>query len=48
MEKSCSKQFFYARRSSDIEEEVIKQINTLKPFNMEPRKAIPIKNILYQ
>ena len=30
--------------SSDIEEEeIIKQINTLKLINMEPRKAIPKK-----
>ena len=26
-----------------IKEEIIKQINTLKPFDMEPRKALPKK-----
>ena len=29
--------------SVDIEEEVTKQTNTFKPFDMEPRKAIPKK-----
>ena len=43
MEKNYSKSFFDASNSSDIEEEKIKQINTLKPFDMEPRKAIPKK-----
>ena len=38
MEKNCSKSF--ASNSSNIEEEIIKQLNTLKPFDMEPRKAI--------
>ena len=28
---------------SDIEEEIIKQIKMLKPFDMETRKAIPKK-----
>ena len=32
--------------SSNIEEEVTKQINTLKPFNMEPRKAISEKHFV--
>ena len=31
MEKNCSKFF----NSSDIEEKIIKQINTLKPFDMQ-------------
>ena len=35
--------FFDASISSDIEEEIIKQINTLKPFDMEPCKAISEK-----
>ena len=43
MGKNCSKSFSNASNSSDIEEEVIKQINTLKPFYMEPRNAIPKK-----
>ena len=30
--------------SSDIKEEVTKQINTLKLFDMEPHKAIPKKH----
>ena len=47
MEKNCSKSFSDASsNSSDIEEEVIKQINTLKPFDMEPCKAIPKKQII--
>ena len=33
-EKNCSKRFSDASNSSDIEEEVIKQINMLKPFNI--------------
>ena len=32
--------------SSDIEEEITKQISTLKPFDMEPCKAIPKKYFL--
>ena len=39
MGKNCSKSFSNASNSSDIEEEVIKQINTLIQFYMEPRKA---------
>ena len=38
-EKNCSKSFSDASNSSDIEEDIIKQINTPKPFNMEPRKT---------
>ena len=41
--KNCSKSFSDARNSSDIEKEIIKQINTLKPFDMESHKAIPKK-----
>ena len=42
MEKNCSKFFSdSSSNSSDIEEEVTKQINMLKPFDMEPRNAIP-------
>ena len=43
MEKNCSKSFSEPCNSSDIKEEIIKQINTLKPFDMEPRRAIPKK-----
>ena len=43
MEKNCSKSFFDSSNSSDIEKEIIKQINRLKPFDMEPCKAIPKK-----
>ena len=43
MEKNCSKSFSEISNSSDIEEEIIKQINTLKPFDMEPYKDIPKK-----
>ena len=46
MKSNCSKSFSDASNSSDIEEEVIKQINTLKPFNMEPRMAIPKKHFV--
>ena len=28
-----------------IKEEIIKQINTLKPFDMEPGKVIPKKKV---
>ena len=31
-----------------IKEEIIKQINTLKPFDMEPRKALPKKKSLHR
>ena len=41
--KHCSKSFSDATDSSDIEEEIIKQINMLKPFDVAPRKAIPKK-----
>ena len=45
MEKNCSKSFSDAStNSSDIKEEVTKQINTLKLFDMEPHKAIPEKH----
>ena len=46
MEKICSKSFTDANNTSDIKEEIIKQINTLKPFDMEPCKAIPKKNFV--
>ena len=48
IEKSCSKSFSDASNSSDVEEEIIKQINTLKPFNMQPRKAIPKKAFVFE
>ena len=35
-----SKSFFDVSNSSDIEKEIIKQINALKPFDMESRNAI--------
>ena len=43
MEKNCTKYFSDARNFSDIEEEIIKQINTLKPFYMEHRKAFQMR-----
>ena len=43
MEKNCSKSFSDACNFSGIEEQIIKHINTLKPFYMKPRKAIPKK-----
>ena len=43
---NCSKSFSDASNSSDIEEEIIKQINTLKPFGMESHTAIPKKHFL--
>ena len=46
MEKICSKSFTDASNTSDIEEEIIKQINTLKPFDVEPCKAIPKKHFV--
>ena len=42
--KNCSKSFSDAANSSDIKEEIIKQLNILKPLNMEPHKAIPKKH----
>ena len=39
----ASKSFSDANNSSDIEEEIIKEIKMLKPFNMVPCKAIPEK-----
>ena len=41
--KNCSKSFSDDINCSDIEEEIIKQIKMLKPFDMETRKAIPKK-----
>ena len=35
--------FSNASNSSNVEEEIIKQMNTLKPFNVEPQKAITKK-----
>ena len=47
MGKNCSKSFSdSSSNSSDIEEEVTKQINMLKPFDMEPRNAIPQKHFV--
>ena len=42
--KNCSKSFSDDINCPDIEEEIIKQINMLKPFDMETRKAIPKKS----
>ena len=44
--KNCSKSFYDASNSSDIEEEIIKKINTLKTLVMEARKAIPKKHFV--
>ena len=46
MEKNCSKSFSDASNSSDIEEEIIKEMTTLKPFDMESRKAITKKHFV--
>ena len=46
--KSCSKSFSDASNSSDIEEWIIKQINTLKPFDLRPRKAIPKNHLVLE
>ena len=46
MEKNCSKSFFDASNSSDIEDHIIKKINTLKIFDMEACKAIPKKHFV--
>ena len=43
MEKKFSNFFSDVSNSSYIEEEIIKQINTLKPLDMEPCKVIPKK-----
>ena len=48
MEKICPKHFSDASNSSDIQEEVIKQINMLKPFNIEPREVILKKYFVSQ
>ena len=48
MEKNCSKFFSDASNSSDIEEEIIKQINMLKPFDMESPKTIPEKPFAWE
>ena len=44
MEKKCSKSFSDASNSSDIEEEIIKEMSTPKPFDMESRKAVSRKH----
>ena len=46
MEKNCSKSFSNASNYSDIKEKIIKQLNTLKRFNMEPPRAIPKKHFV--
>ena len=43
MEKNCVKSFSDASNSIDIEEDIIKQVNMLKTFDMEPGKAVPKK-----
>ena len=45
MLKNFSKSFSDASDSSDTQEN-IKQINTQKPFNLEPGKAIPKKPLI--
>ena len=47
MEKDCLKIFTVASNNSDIEEELMKEINTLKPFDMEPLR-LSLRNLLYQ
>ena len=46
--KKCSKSFFDSSHSSNIEDEIIKKINTLKPFDMKARKAIPKKHFVLE
>ena len=46
--KNCSKSSPDASNSSDIKEEIIKQLNSPKPFDMEPRKAIPKKYLVLE
>ena len=46
--KNCSKYFSDASKSSDVKEEIIKQVNMLKPFDMEPRKAVPKKPLVWE
>ena len=46
MDKKLLKMFFDASNSSDIEEEIMKQISTLKLFDREPREAIPKKSFV--
>ena len=45
--KKLLKIFLWYQQSPEIKEKLIKQINTLKLFNMEPRKAILRRNISY-
>lgn len=44
MEKNCQKFTSDTSNFSDIEKYLIKQLSTLKQFDMKPRNAIP-KNI---
>ena len=50
MEKNCSKFYSDASSSSDIDEEIIKHQtnNTLKPFDIELRNAIPRKHFVLE
>ena len=48
MKKNSSKSFSDASNYSDIKEKIIKRINTLKPFGMEPRKVIPKKHFVLE
>ena len=43
MEKNCPKSFSDASDSLDVKEDIIKQVNMLKTFDMEPGKAVPKK-----
>ena len=46
--KNYSKSFSDANNFSDIGEEIVKQINTLKPLYIEPRKTIPKKHFVWK
>ena len=47
MEKNCSKYFSDTSNTSDIEEGIIKQINTLKSFYIECLR-LSLRNLLYR
>ena len=46
--KACSKLFSDPSNSSDIKEEIIRQMYMLKGFDVEPRKAIPKKPLVWE
>ena len=44
--KKIAQNFLPDSSNSDIKEEIVKQINMLKPFDVEPRKDIPKKHFV--